>query len=84
MNTQNQQNNEAVNTKLSQELLKQIRKAALGGPEKQRQRHISRGKLLVRDRIDRLIDPNTPFLELSPLAAFGQYKIGRASCRERV
>jgi acetyl-CoA carboxylase carboxyltransferase component len=36
--------------------------------------HLSRGKLLVRDRINLLVDPNTPFLELSPLAGFGQYE----------
>lgn len=73
MNIQKQQNNETVNKALSHELLQQIKKVTLGGPEKQRERHISRGKLLARERIDRLIDPNTPFLELSPLAAFGQY-----------
>ena len=73
MDIQNQQKNEAINKALAQELLGHIRRATLGGPEKQRERHISRGKLLVRDRIDRLIDPNTPFLELSTLAANGQY-----------
>jgi acetyl-CoA carboxylase carboxyltransferase component len=45
-----------------------------GGPEKARQKHTSRGKLLVRDRINLLLDPNTPFLELSSLAAYGQYE----------
>ena len=44
--------------------------AAAGGPEKLRERHASRGKLLPRDRVLRLIDPGSPFLELSPLAAF--------------
>ena len=44
-----------------------------GGDEAARERHRSRGKLLVRDRIDRLIDPGSPFLELSPLAAYGMY-----------
>lgn len=73
MEIQNRQNNETINKILSQELLQQIRKAILGGPEKQRKRHKRRGKLLARERIDRLIDPNTPFLELSPLAANGQY-----------
>lgn len=47
--------------------------ATRGGNEKLRQRHRDRGKYLVRDRIDRLVDPGTPFLELSPLAAWGQY-----------
>ncbi len=73
MNIQNRQYNEAINKALAQELLQQIRKVTLGGSKKQRERHKSRGKLLVRERIDRLIDPNTPFLELSPLAAIGQY-----------
>ena len=40
-----------------------------GGSQKAREKHLERGKLLVRDRINLLVDPNTPFLELSPLAA---------------
>jgi 3-methylcrotonyl-CoA carboxylase beta subunit len=44
-----------------------------GGDERSRQRHVSRGKLLPRDRVNRLLDPGAPFLELSPLAAFGMY-----------
>ena len=47
--------------------------AALGGSEKARERHVSRGKLLPRDRVMNLIDPGSPFLELSPLAAYGMY-----------
>src|SRR5262249_56403449 len=43
--------------------------AALGGPERLRERHVSRGKLLPRDRVLRLIDPGSPFLGLSPFAA---------------
>lgn len=58
-------------------LLKTLRarvgQAILGGHEKLRARHHERGKILVRDRIDLLIDPGSPFLELSPLAAWGQY-----------
>jgi len=45
-----------------------------GGPQNARKKHESRGKLLVRERINLLIDPNTPFIELSPLAAYGQYE----------
>jgi 3-methylcrotonyl-CoA carboxylase beta subunit len=45
----------------------------LGGPEVSRQRHVDRGKLLPRDRVDALLDPGSPFLELSPLAAHGMY-----------
>jgi 3-methylcrotonyl-CoA carboxylase beta subunit len=48
--------------------------AALGGPKKARERHLERGKLLPRDRVMRLIDPGSPFLELSPLAAHGMYE----------
>src|SRR5664279_1069025 len=48
-------------------------KAALGGPTSSRERHISRGKLLPRDRVETLLDPGSPFLELSPLAANGMY-----------
>ena len=44
-----------------------------GGSEEARRRHTARGKLLVRERIARLLDPGTPFLELSPLAAHGCY-----------
>jgi len=47
--------------------------AANGGGEKLRARHESRGKIMVRERIDLLLDPQTPFLELSPLAAHGLY-----------
>ncbi len=47
--------------------------AALGGGDKARARHTSRGKLLPRERIERLADPGSPFLELSPLAAEGLY-----------
>jgi 3-methylcrotonyl-CoA carboxylase beta subunit len=47
-----------------------------GGSDAARTKHTERGKLLVRDRIDRLLDPGSPFLELSPLAAFGMYGDG--------
>ena len=68
---------------------------AVGGPEKLRERHLARGKLLPRDRVLGLIDPGSPFLELSQLAAFGMYGddihgagvitgVGRVSGRECV
>ncbi|MCA9808311.1 MAG: methylcrotonoyl-CoA carboxylase, partial [Cyanobacteria bacterium HKST-UBA06] len=44
-----------------------------GGGEKYVQKHTERGKLMARDRIDMLLDPGSPFLELSPLAAWGMY-----------
>ena len=43
--------------------------AASGGPDKLKERHVARGKLLPRDRVLRLIDPGSPLLELSPMAA---------------
>ncbi len=69
--------------------------ASLGGGEVARKRHLSRGKLLPRDRIEKLLDPGTPFLEFSQLAAHGMYGnevpsagiitgIGRVSGRECV
>jgi 3-methylcrotonyl-CoA carboxylase beta subunit len=67
----------------------------LGGPAKSRERHVARGKLLPRERVDALLDPGSPFLELSALAAHGMYDdeapgagiitgIGRVSGRECV
>ncbi|MCD4819235.1 MAG: methylcrotonoyl-CoA carboxylase [Candidatus Cloacimonetes bacterium] len=50
-----------------------LREVKKGGTERALKKHKERGKLLVRERIDLLIDPNTPFIELSPLAAYGQY-----------
>src|ERR1700731_3344723 len=44
-----------------------------GGPEHARKRHVERGKLLARERVKKLLDPGSPFLELSALAAFGMY-----------
>jgi len=50
-----------------------LEKIALGGSDAARQKHLSRGKLLPRQRVESLLDPGTPFLELSPLAAFDMY-----------
>jgi 3-methylcrotonyl-CoA carboxylase beta subunit len=47
--------------------------AAKGGPDKARQKHVERGKMLVRDRVTALIDPGTSFLELSALAGHHMY-----------
>ena len=66
-----------------------------GGSDASRKRHLSRGKLLPRDRVDTLLDPGSRFLELSPLAADGMYDgaapgagiltgVGRVSGRECV
>ncbi|TCJ16160.1 methylcrotonoyl-CoA carboxylase [Rubrobacter taiwanensis] len=58
---------------LLEELRARTREVRQGGPGKARARHRERNKLLVRDRIELLLDPGTPFLELSPLAAYGLY-----------
>lgn len=59
--------------RLVAELNNKLAAAALGGNERARKRHVSRGKLLPRERVDRLLDPGSPFLELAPLAAGGMY-----------
>ena len=65
--------NAAHNGQLAAELRKSIAQAALGGPEQHRARHTGRGKLLPRDRVRRLLDPLSPFLEVGALAANGLY-----------
>jgi 3-methylcrotonyl-CoA carboxylase beta subunit len=66
--------NAALWKQLVDELKKCRAAAALGGSDKARERHVARGKLLPRERVMRLLDPGSPFLELSPLAAFGLYE----------
>ncbi|HQT99686.1 MAG TPA: carboxyl transferase domain-containing protein [Acidimicrobiales bacterium] len=58
---------------LVDDLRERLARTARGGPEAIRSRHVSRGKLLPRDRVETLLDPASPFLELSPLAANGLY-----------
>ncbi len=85
--------NAATNTRLAAQLREHVAKAAAGGPEAVRARHSARGKLLPRERVDRLLDPGSPFLEIGQLAAFGLYEdqapgagliagIGRVAGRE--
>ncbi|HYJ68040.1 MAG TPA: carboxyl transferase domain-containing protein [Nocardioidaceae bacterium] len=80
---------------LVDELRQRLERVREGGSDAARDRHLARGKLLVRDRVDRLLDAGSPFLELSPLAAYGIYDdavpaagivtgIGRISGRECV
>src|SRR5215211_2913278 len=87
--------NAARMQELAAELSERRARAAMGGPAKARERHIGRGKLLPRHRVLHLLDPGSPFLELSPLAAFGMYDeeihgagiitgVGRVSGRECV
>src|SRR3954469_25863835 len=61
------------NRALAAKLRADVAKAARGGTEKHRERHVSRGKLLPRDRVERLLDPGSPFLEISQLAACDMY-----------
>ena len=68
------QANAAAMQALVQDLNVQIARSALGGGEVARAKHTGRGKLLPRERIQMLLDPGTPFLELSPLAAMGLYR----------
>jgi 3-methylcrotonyl-CoA carboxylase beta subunit len=65
--------NDSAQRALVAELKQRLATAALGGPEKSRERHIARGKLLPRERVDQLLDEGSPFLEISPLAANGIY-----------
>jgi 3-methylcrotonyl-CoA carboxylase beta subunit len=78
---------------LVEQLRTKLAAAALGGSPRARERHVSRGKLLPRDRVDGLLDPGSPLLEIAPLAADGMYGddcpaagmiagIGRVSGRE--
>ena len=61
------------NRELAAKLRADVAEAARGGPEKHRDRHVARGKLLPRDRVERLLDPGSPFLEIGQLAANGVY-----------
>jgi 3-methylcrotonyl-CoA carboxylase beta subunit len=81
------------NRKLAEKLRADVAEAAKGGPEKHRKRHVERGKLLPRERVERLLDPGSPFLEIGQLAACDMYEgevpgagiiagIGRVSGRQ--
>ncbi|WP_118856822.1 carboxyl transferase domain-containing protein [Sphingomonas mesophila] len=63
----------AHNRALAEKLRADVATAALGGTEKSRERHTARGKLLPRDRVERLLDPGSPFLEIGQLAANDLY-----------
>ena len=83
----------AHNRALAGKLRADVAEAARGGTQKSRERHVSRGKLLPRDRVERLLDPGSPFLEIGQLAAGDMYEgevpgagiiagIGRVSGRQ--
>lgn len=85
--------NRDINLALAAELRRRVAAAALGGPESARTRHASRGKLLPRQRVERLLDMGAPFLEIGQLAASGLHDgeapgagliagVGRVSGRE--
>jgi len=85
--------NKKHNSGLAHTLRERLANVRQGGGEKYRKRQEEQGKLFVRERIERLLDPGSPFLELSPLAAVGMYDleapgagivtgIGRVSDRE--
>ena len=87
--------NREAHHRLVEQLRDKLAAAALGGPQRSRERHVARGKLLPRDRVDGLLDPGSPMLEIAPLAADGLYDdecpaagiitgIGRVSGRECV
>ena len=65
--------NAAHNRALKDALWAKVAEAALGGNEKSRERHVARGKLLPRERVERLLDPGSPFLEIGQLAANDLY-----------
>ncbi len=68
------QANFQANRKLSCELSELLETLSLGGDERSRQRHVQRGKLLPRERVKALLDPDTPFVEFSPLAGYQLYE----------
>ena len=68
---------------LAAELRERLAEVRRGGGERARTRHVDRGKLLVRDRVDRLLDPGRPFLELSPLAGVRHVRRRRPGRRHR-
>ncbi|HVY85835.1 MAG TPA: carboxyl transferase domain-containing protein [Caulobacterales bacterium] len=87
------QKNAAHHRALAEQLRARTAEIALGGPEESRARHVKRGKLLPRERVERLLDPGAPFLEVGALAAYGLYHneapaggiitgVGRVSGRE--
>src|SRR6202012_5951993 len=65
--------NAELNRGLAAELRARVAEAGLGGSAESRRRHEARGKLLPRERVMRLIDPGSPFLEVGQLAANGLY-----------
>jgi 3-methylcrotonyl-CoA carboxylase beta subunit len=89
------QANAAAMQAIVDDLKAKVARVSEGGGEESRKKHTSRGKLLPRERVNQLLDPGTPFLEFSQLAAMGMYEdaapgagiitgIGRVAGRECV
>ncbi|MCO5142917.1 MAG: methylcrotonoyl-CoA carboxylase [Oligoflexia bacterium] len=87
------QQNQKFHQSLLEDLSQKIATISEGGGPEKKKKHSEKGKLFVRERIAKLLDANSPFLEISPLAAYGEYKnevpsagvvagIGRVSGRE--
>ncbi|MEA3496059.1 MAG: carboxyl transferase domain-containing protein [Bacteroidota bacterium] len=76
INSKDFKNNKENFLKLFKTYRERLEKTSKGGSERAIEKHKKRGKLLVRERINKLLDPNTPFLELSTLAAYDQYDNG--------
>ena len=85
--------NAAINRALAEELRTKVAEAARGGSARAREKHVARGKLLPRERVERLLDAGSPFLEIGQLAAYDLYQgevpgaglitgIGRVSGRQ--
>jgi len=68
--------NDKLNREATRVYRERLAEIKLGGTEKARKLHTDRGKILPRERVERLLDKNTPFLELSPLAAYNKYDNG--------
>ena len=80
--------NAAAMQALVQDLNAKLAQIALGGGEAPRAKHLARGKLLPRERVEMLLDPDTPFLEIAPLAALRseERRVGKECippCRSR-
>jgi 3-methylcrotonyl-CoA carboxylase beta subunit len=81
-NTEEFRGNAANMRALCDELAGRRTEASEGGPVRARERHVARGKLLPRQRVMQLLDPGSPFLELSPLAANGMYEDAIHVCND--
>ena len=73
-NSKEFQQNSAAMQAIVDDLYQHLNKVAQGGSERARAKHLARGKLLPRERVERLLDVGTPFLEIAPMAAHDMYR----------